>query len=137
MYDGKIYVAGKVKSLGIDCVPGEWDDTDTEFIQRKFEIYGLGEPPDDRALEELVPVAHRATRTVEEPDRHAGAGRQLAPVDGRGVLVRQQVPDHRPLDPGEEGAAEPWAQANRENGAFVLRPTRMRCCRRTPDACGK
>jgi glutamate synthase domain-containing protein 3 len=46
MYDGKIYVAGKVKSLGIDCVPGEWDDTDTEFIQRKFEIYGLGEPPE-------------------------------------------------------------------------------------------
>ena len=46
MYDGKIYVAGKVKSLGIDCVPGEWDDSDTEFIQRKFRIYGLGDPPD-------------------------------------------------------------------------------------------
>jgi glutamate synthase domain-containing protein 3 len=46
MYDGKIYVAGKVKSLGIDCVPGEWDETDTEFIQRKFKIYGLGEPPE-------------------------------------------------------------------------------------------
>jgi glutamate synthase domain-containing protein 3 len=44
MYDGKIYVAGKVKSLGIDCVPGEWDETDTEFIQRKFRIYGLGDP---------------------------------------------------------------------------------------------
>jgi methylamine---glutamate N-methyltransferase subunit B len=46
MYDGKIYVAGKVKSLGIDCVPGEWDETDTEFIERKFRIYGLGEPPE-------------------------------------------------------------------------------------------
>jgi glutamate synthase domain-containing protein 3 len=46
MYDGKIYVAGKVKSLGIDCVPGEWDESDTEFIQRKFQIYGLGEPPE-------------------------------------------------------------------------------------------
>jgi glutamate synthase domain-containing protein 3 len=46
MYDGKIYVAGKIKSLGIDCVPGEWDDTDTEFIERKFRIYGLGEPPE-------------------------------------------------------------------------------------------
>jgi methylamine---glutamate N-methyltransferase subunit B len=46
MYDGKIYVAGKVKSLGIDCVPGEWDDTDTEFIERKFRIYGLGDPPE-------------------------------------------------------------------------------------------
>jgi glutamate synthase domain-containing protein 3 len=46
MYDGKIYVGGKVKSLGIDCVPGEWDETDTEFIQRKFKIYGLGDPPE-------------------------------------------------------------------------------------------
>jgi methylamine---glutamate N-methyltransferase subunit B len=46
MYDGKIYVAGKIKSLGIDCVPGEWDDSDTEFIERKFRIYGLGDPPE-------------------------------------------------------------------------------------------
>jgi glutamate synthase domain-containing protein 3 len=46
MYDGQIYVAGKVKSLGIDCVPGEWEERDTEFIQRKFRIYGLGEPPE-------------------------------------------------------------------------------------------
>jgi glutamate synthase domain-containing protein 3 len=46
MYDGKIYVAGTVKSLGIDCVPGEWDETDTEFVERKFRIYGLGDPPD-------------------------------------------------------------------------------------------
>jgi glutamate synthase domain-containing protein 3 len=46
MYDGTIYVAGKVASLGIDCVPGEWHDGDTEFIERKFHIYGLGKPPD-------------------------------------------------------------------------------------------
>ena len=45
MYDGEIYVAGKVKSLGIDCVPGEWTDADTELIERKFSIYGLGTPP--------------------------------------------------------------------------------------------
>ncbi len=46
MYDGEIYVAGKVKSLGVDCVPGEWTDADTEFIQRKFSIYELGAPPE-------------------------------------------------------------------------------------------
>jgi glutamate synthase domain-containing protein 3 len=45
MYDGTIYVAGKVKSLGIDCVEGEWTEADTEFINRKFEIHGLGSPP--------------------------------------------------------------------------------------------
>jgi glutamate synthase domain-containing protein 3 len=46
MYDGTIYVAGKVKSLGIDCVPGEWSDSDTELIERKFRIHGLGDPPE-------------------------------------------------------------------------------------------
>ena len=46
MYDGTIYVAGKVKSLGIDCVPGELDDADRELIERKFRIYELGTPPE-------------------------------------------------------------------------------------------
>ena len=46
MYDGTIYVAGKVASLGIDCVPGEWTDADTELVERKFRIHGLGEPPE-------------------------------------------------------------------------------------------
>jgi glutamate synthase domain-containing protein 3 len=45
MYDGTVYVAGTVKSLGIDCVPGEWTEADTELIERKFRIYGLGSPP--------------------------------------------------------------------------------------------
>jgi methylamine---glutamate N-methyltransferase subunit B len=45
MYDGTIYVGGKVKSLGIDCVEGEWTDADTELVERKFRIYGLGDPP--------------------------------------------------------------------------------------------
>jgi methylamine---glutamate N-methyltransferase subunit B len=46
MYDGELYVAGTVKSLGVDCVPGEWTDADTELIERKFRIYGLGSPPE-------------------------------------------------------------------------------------------
>ncbi len=45
MYDGVIYVGGKIKSLGIDCVEGEWTDADTELVERKFRIYGLGSPP--------------------------------------------------------------------------------------------
>jgi glutamate synthase domain-containing protein 3 len=45
MYDGTIYVGGKVRSLGVDCVPGEWTEADTEFVERKFRIYGLGDPP--------------------------------------------------------------------------------------------
>ena len=36
----------QVKALGIDCVPGEWTEDDTEFIERKFRIYDLGTPPE-------------------------------------------------------------------------------------------
>jgi methylamine---glutamate N-methyltransferase subunit B len=46
MYDGTLYVAGKVASLGVDCVPGEWTDADTELIERKFRIHDLGTPPE-------------------------------------------------------------------------------------------
>jgi hypothetical protein len=46
LYEAVIYIRGKVKSLGIDCVPGEWTDADTELIERKFRIYGLGSPPE-------------------------------------------------------------------------------------------
>lgn len=45
MYDGAIYVAGAVASLGVDCVEGELTADDDELLQRKFEIYGLGAPP--------------------------------------------------------------------------------------------
>jgi methylamine---glutamate N-methyltransferase subunit B len=45
MYDGTIYVGGTVASLGIDCVPGEWTDADTEFVERKFHVHDLGAPP--------------------------------------------------------------------------------------------
>jgi len=50
MYDGTIYVGGKVGSLGIDCVDAEWTDADTELVERKFSIYGLGSPPKLRKL---------------------------------------------------------------------------------------
>jgi methylamine---glutamate N-methyltransferase subunit B len=45
MYDGAIYVAGKVASLGVDCVEGEVNAADHEFLDRKFSIYDLGPPP--------------------------------------------------------------------------------------------
>ena len=48
MYDGTIYVGGKVASLGVDCVEAEWEDSDTELVERKFSIYDLGSPPELR-----------------------------------------------------------------------------------------
>ena len=48
MYDGTIYVGGDIASLGIDCVEAEWEDADTELVERKFANYELGKPPDLR-----------------------------------------------------------------------------------------
>lgn len=44
MYDGAIYVAGRIKSLGVDCVEAEMTPADDELIDRKFRIYGLDRP---------------------------------------------------------------------------------------------
>src|SRR6267142_6356182 len=44
MYDGTIYVGGKVTSLGVDCVEAELTADDDEFLARKLRIYGI-EPP--------------------------------------------------------------------------------------------
>jgi hypothetical protein len=48
MYDGTIYVGGDIASLGIDCVEAEWEDADTELVERKFANYELGKPPELR-----------------------------------------------------------------------------------------
>ena len=75
MYDGAIYVGGKVASLGIDCVEGELTPDDDELLDRKLRIYGM-EPntvvPEVRLREEALelrqPRAGRAqARSVEGP----------------------------------------------------------------------
>ena len=89
MYDGTIYVGGKVASLGIDCVPGEWTDADTEFIERKFRIHGLGSPPELQKFvcgkklynyDNLEPSERKLVPDGEQPDerrprRTAGSSR--------------------------------------------------------------
>ncbi|MGI8626946.1 MAG: hypothetical protein ACR2J5_10330 [Geodermatophilaceae bacterium] len=44
MYDGAIYVGGKVASLGVDCVEAEMGRDDDELIDRKFGIYAMHRP---------------------------------------------------------------------------------------------
>jgi methylamine---glutamate N-methyltransferase subunit B len=41
MYDGAIYVGGKIASLGVDCVEAERTAADDEFLARKLRIYGM------------------------------------------------------------------------------------------------
>ena len=41
MYDGTIYVGGEVEDLGVDCVPGELNDLDLQWLTRKLAMYDL------------------------------------------------------------------------------------------------
>ena len=120
MYDGELYVAGTVKSLGVDCVPGEWTEADTELIERKFRIYGLGARPRCRSS----CVARSSTTTTRssrasassssrrphvrrvlhpraraQPDLHAG-GHRRHPHEVRA----RALPDARLLDVQEDPA---------------------------------
>jgi len=44
MYDGTIYVGGKIAGLGVDAVIGEMTDLDVQWLTRKLAIYGLEAP---------------------------------------------------------------------------------------------
>ncbi len=123
MYDGTIYVGGTVKSLGIDCVPGEWTDADTEFIERKFSDLRARLParaPEVRVREGPLQLrlarafreeardlrsadVRRRTRNERgpraEPDLHA-RGRQRHPHEGRA----RPLPHARVLDLQEDPA---------------------------------
>ncbi len=44
MYDGTIYVAGKIASLGVDCVETELTDLDKKYLAGKLALYGLQAP---------------------------------------------------------------------------------------------
>ncbi len=44
MYDGTIYVGGKVHGLGVDAVEGEMNDLDRQWLERKLAMYDLKAP---------------------------------------------------------------------------------------------
>jgi glutamate synthase domain-containing protein 3 len=44
MYDGTIYVGGKIHSLGVDCVETEMTDLDRRYLEGKLAQYGMSAP---------------------------------------------------------------------------------------------
>ena len=41
MYDGTIFVGGRIASLGVDAVEAELTELDVAWLRRKLGIYGL------------------------------------------------------------------------------------------------
>ena len=54
MYDGIIFVGGKIKSLGVDAVEGEMTDTEVAWLERKLKMYGLEAPNGVRNMTKIV-----------------------------------------------------------------------------------
>jgi len=54
MYDGTIYVGGKIASLGVDAVPGEVNELEADWLERKLSAHGLSAPNGARNLQKIV-----------------------------------------------------------------------------------
>ena len=54
MYDGIIYVGGRIASLGVDAVPTEMTDLDCAWLERKLMLYGLKAPKPLKEMTKIV-----------------------------------------------------------------------------------
>jgi glutamate synthase domain-containing protein 3 len=54
MYDGTIFVGGKIASLGVDAVVGEMTDLEAGWIERKLALYGMKAPNAATKLQKIV-----------------------------------------------------------------------------------
>jgi hypothetical protein len=54
MYDGTIYVGGRIGSLGVDAVPGELNQVEIDWLKRKLATYGLQAPNGVENLKKIV-----------------------------------------------------------------------------------
>ena len=54
MYDGTIYVGGKIEGLGTDAVEGEMTELDCKWLKRKLDIYGMAAPNGVENMKKIV-----------------------------------------------------------------------------------
>jgi glutamate synthase domain-containing protein 3 len=54
MYDGIIYVGGKIESLGVDAVPADMTELDVSWLRRKLGAYGLQAPGSVENMHKIV-----------------------------------------------------------------------------------
>ena len=54
MYDGIVYVGGKIESLGVDAVHEELNELEIIWLQRKLDLYGLEAPNGVANLKKVV-----------------------------------------------------------------------------------
>jgi hypothetical protein len=88
MYDGTIYVGGKVKSLGVDCVPGEWTDATPSSSSASSASTASATRPSCRSSSA---ASSSTTTTTLEPSE-----RKLVSEEDATWLTRRAHRAHRP-----------------------------------------
>ena len=94
MYDGTIYVGGKIAGLGVDAVPSEMTDLDVQWLERKLNTILAVKPPAETAKNAALVAALIADRDRQSPKRAASAR------------------DDRRMSPAQDG----WLRAARREG---------------------
>jgi glutamate synthase domain-containing protein 3 len=54
MYDGTIYVGGKIEGLGVDAVPADLNDLDRKWLKSKLDLYGMEAPHGIDNIQKIV-----------------------------------------------------------------------------------
>ena len=54
MYDGTIFVGGKIDSLGVDAVEAELTDLDMRWLERKLKAYDMEAPNGVQNIKKIV-----------------------------------------------------------------------------------
>ena len=54
MYDGTIYVGGKIADLGVDAVDGEMNDLDVKWLTQKLSLYDMEAPNGGENMRKIV-----------------------------------------------------------------------------------
>jgi len=54
MYDGTIFVGGKIAGLGVDAVEGEMTDLEAQWLERKLKMYGMAAPNGVKNMTKIV-----------------------------------------------------------------------------------
>ena len=64
MYDGTIFVGGKIGSFGSDAVESELLDSDIDWLKRKLKVAEIGENFDVSKMTKAVSYTHLTLPTM-------------------------------------------------------------------------
>jgi len=88
MYDGTIYVGGKIAGLGVDAVPAEMTDLDVQWLERKLKMYGLAATRGVKNMHKISAGGSCGITTISNPPRRNSFSEDSLATSGSAPLAR-------------------------------------------------